>query len=44
VPFVPRDALPVDTRDELGEDELVRLFRRAAASATASLPRRRAEQ
>ena len=26
VPFVPRDALPVDTRDELGEDELVRLF------------------
>jgi FO synthase len=27
VPFVPRDALPVDSRDELGEDELVRLFR-----------------
>jgi len=27
VPFVPRDALPVDTRDELGEPELVRLFR-----------------
>src|SRR3954469_21212985 len=27
VPFVPRDALPVDTRDELGEDELVRLVR-----------------
>jgi FO synthase len=27
VPFVPRDALPIDTRDELGEDELVRLFR-----------------
>ncbi|HEY5661935.1 MAG TPA: 5-amino-6-(D-ribitylamino)uracil--L-tyrosine 4-hydroxyphenyl transferase CofH [Gaiellaceae bacterium] len=27
VPFVPRDALPVDTRDELGADELVRLFR-----------------
>jgi FO synthase len=27
VPFVPRDALPVDTRDALGEDELVRLFR-----------------
>ena len=28
VPFVAaRDALPVDTRDELGEDELVRLFR-----------------
>jgi FO synthase len=26
VPFVPRDALPVDSRDELGEDELVRLF------------------
>ncbi|MFL6012142.1 MAG: 5-amino-6-(D-ribitylamino)uracil--L-tyrosine 4-hydroxyphenyl transferase CofH [Gaiellaceae bacterium] len=26
-PFVPRDALPIDTRDELGEDELVRLFR-----------------
>jgi FO synthase len=27
VPFVPRDALPVDSRDELGEAELVRLFR-----------------
>jgi FO synthase len=27
IPFVPRDALPVDTRDELGEVELVRLFR-----------------
>jgi FO synthase len=27
VPFVPRDALPVDSRDELGVDELVRLFR-----------------
>ncbi len=27
VPFVPRDALPCDTRDELGEDEIVRLFR-----------------
>ncbi len=27
VPFVPRDALPVDSHDELGEDELVRLFR-----------------
>jgi len=27
VPFVPRDALPVDTAHELGEDELVRLFR-----------------
>jgi FO synthase len=26
VPFVPRDALPVDTHDELGEEELVRLF------------------
>jgi FO synthase len=26
VPFVPRDALPIDTADELGEDELVRLF------------------
>ena len=25
VPFVPRDALPVDSRDELGEDEIVRL-------------------
>jgi len=25
-PFFPRDALPVDTRDELGEEELVRLF------------------
>jgi FO synthase len=27
VPFVPRDALPVDSRDELGVEELVRLFR-----------------
>jgi FO synthase len=27
VPFVPRDALPVDSCNELGEDELVRLFR-----------------
>jgi FO synthase len=27
VPFVPRDALPLDTSDELGEDDLVRLFR-----------------
>src|SRR6266508_4301413 len=27
VPFAPRDALPIDTREELGEDELVRLFR-----------------
>jgi FO synthase len=27
VPFVPRDALPVQTRDELGEEELARLFR-----------------
>jgi FO synthase len=26
VPFVPGDALPIDTRDELGEQELVRLF------------------
>ena len=26
IPFVPRDALPVDTRDELGEEEIVRLF------------------
>jgi FO synthase len=26
VPFVPRDALPIDTRDELGEDEIIRLF------------------
>jgi FO synthase len=26
IPFTPRDALPVDTRDELGEDEIVRLF------------------
>jgi FO synthase len=26
VPFTPRDALPVDTRDELGEDEIARLF------------------
>jgi FO synthase len=27
VPFVPRDALPIDTRSELGEEEIVRLFR-----------------
>jgi FO synthase len=27
IPFVPRDALPIDTRAELGEEELVRLFR-----------------
>jgi FO synthase len=27
VPFVPRDALPIDTRDELGDEEIVRLFR-----------------
>jgi FO synthase len=27
IPFVPRDALPVDTRAELGEDEIARLFR-----------------
>jgi FO synthase len=26
IPFTPRDALPVDTRDELGEDEVSRLF------------------
>jgi FO synthase len=26
IPFTPRDVLPVDTRDELGEEELVRLF------------------
>ena len=27
IPFVPRDALPVDSRDELGEEEIARLFR-----------------
>jgi FO synthase len=27
VPFVPRDALPLDSRDELGEEEIVRLLR-----------------
>jgi FO synthase len=27
VPFVPRDVLPLETRDELGEEEIVRLFR-----------------
>jgi FO synthase len=26
IPFTPRDALPIDSRDELGEEELVRLF------------------
>jgi FO synthase len=27
IPFVPRDALPIDIRAELGEEEIVRLFR-----------------
>jgi FO synthase len=27
VPFVPRDVPPIDTREELGEDEIARLFR-----------------
>jgi FO synthase len=27
VPFVPRDVLPLETRDELGEEQIVRLFR-----------------
>ncbi|CAN5137769.1 hypothetical protein BH18ACT12_BH18ACT12_06700 [soil metagenome] len=27
VPFVPRDALPIDSRDDLGEEEIVRLLR-----------------
>jgi FO synthase len=27
IPFVPRDALPIDTRTELGEEEIGRLFR-----------------
>jgi FO synthase len=27
IPFVPRNALPIDTHEELGEEELVRLFR-----------------
>ncbi len=27
IPFAPRDALPIDTRDELGDEEIVRLFR-----------------
>ena len=27
IPFVPRDALPIDTRAELGEKEITRLFR-----------------
>ncbi|HST25376.1 MAG TPA: 5-amino-6-(D-ribitylamino)uracil--L-tyrosine 4-hydroxyphenyl transferase CofH [Gaiellaceae bacterium] len=26
LPFVPRDVLPIDTSDELGEEEIVRLF------------------
>ena len=41
IPFVPRDALPVDTRDELGEDELVRLFSARGAGGTARLRGRR---
>ena len=31
IPFVPRDALPVDSRDELGEEEIVRLFQARGA-------------
>jgi FO synthase len=27
IPFVPRDALPIETRAELGEEEIARLFR-----------------
>jgi FO synthase len=27
IPFVPRDVLPIDTRAELGEEEIARLFR-----------------
>ncbi|MEN3312364.1 MAG: synthase [Actinomycetota bacterium] len=27
IPFYPRDALPIDTRAELGEEEITRLFR-----------------
>ncbi len=27
IPFVPRDALPIDSRDDLGEEEIARLFR-----------------
>ena len=27
IPFVPREALPIDTRAELGEEEIARLFR-----------------
>ncbi len=26
IPFTPRDALPIDSRDELGEEEIVRVF------------------
>src|SRR4029079_10703515 len=42
-PFVPRNALPVDTRDELDEEELVRLLRargreRARVLARAGAP------
>ena len=46
VPFVPRDALPLDTADELGEDEIARLFavrgeelHRVLAAADRSAPR-----
>ncbi len=31
IPFVPRDALPIDSRAELGEEEIVRLFRARGA-------------
>ncbi len=41
IPFVPRDALPVDTRDELGEEEIVRLFQRPRRGARPCLRRSR---
>lgn len=45
IPFVPRDVLPLDSREELGEDEIVKLFQargseRERVFASADLLRR----
>ncbi len=41
IPFVPRDALPVDSRDELGEEEIVRLFQARGCGARPGVRGRR---
>src|SRR5262249_56310688 len=45
VPFLPRGALPLETSDELGEEEIVRLFRARGVERqrvfAAAHPRRR---